>query len=213
MAVDTLRLKKERGRLKMALQEDLEIGKNYADTGMKATDLPGASVGSAKAKPSSAAGASEPNDKDLLAAIKARKEGDRLFAESKISWDEHAALGTRETNARRAYSDQRDAWAIGQPRVSPLPKLGSELGALKLERDDVGKILRDTKKEERTLLDKAATSHSAEARGLANIGLKQLHDEADPKSIPAITKRLDQVDERVQKVEERIRNERMRQGN
>jgi len=196
----------------MATKEDLEIGKNYAANEMKATDLPGASA-AGSTKTSSAEGASEPSDKELLAAIKARKEGDRLFAESKISWDEHAALGTRETNARRAYSDQLGTWANGQPRVSPLPRLESELSNLKLECDDVQLLLRDAKKEEAALREEAENLPRAKDRASADDGLKELYNKDKKKSIPAITERLRQIDERVERLEERIRNERMRQGN
>jgi hypothetical protein len=146
-----------------------------------------------------------PSDFDLITKKTAYDKGRSLWARGELSPPELETLYASYMRARATYSSQQSLYGQHVPPANPLPRLDRLLEDAKLARDDVSQLLRKTKQEERTLLDKAATSPSAEARGLANIGLKQLHDEADPQSIPAISAKSAKAEDRVKTLETQLR--------
>jgi hypothetical protein len=206
----------------MTIQEDIEIGKNYAAQGLKAEDIAfmskppkqakQAKQPKSKSKPSEASAAkpsesqqpTPPSDSDLLTKKTAYDKARSAWAHGTLSTQELDTFHATYMRARAVYSSQQSLYGGRLPPENPLPKLNRKLEDALLDRDECQEKLRTARVEESKLKQEKASS-DVKIAAISSLALDILHDINDSRSIPALSAKAALAEDLVKTLETQLR--------
>ena len=211
----------------MTIQEDIEIGKNYAAQGLKAEDIAFMPKQAKQAKPAKVAKQSKqqpkpsepttakpeavsepmpsaPSDSDLLTKKTAYDKARSAWARNDMNAQELEAFYASYMRARQNYAGQQTIYGHSVPAEDPLPKLDRKLEEAKLDRDECQEKLRTAKQEEAKLKHEKAST-DVKIAAISSLALDILHDINDARSIPTLSTNAAKAEERVKTLENQMR--------